>query len=73
MTAITYPLAPRLRRAGEHAKKTLISITQIITFLVMLDMMILSISLGQIIAERQSGYWSPFWQVQAEAVLSILR
>ncbi|OGI35994.1 MAG: hypothetical protein A2259_01565 [Candidatus Moranbacteria bacterium RIFOXYA2_FULL_43_15] len=63
MTAITY----------EHTKKTLVSITQVIIFLVMLDIMILFMSLGQIIAERQSGYWNPFWQVQAQAVLSILR
>jgi len=57
----------------EQAKKTLVPITQVVIFLVMLDMMILFISFGQIIAERQSGYWSPFWQVQAEAVLGILQ
>jgi hypothetical protein len=57
----------------EQAKKTLVPITQVVIFLVMLDMMILFISLGQIIAERQSGYWSPFWQVQAETVLGILQ
>ena len=63
MAAITY----------EQAKKTLVPITQVVIFLVMLDMMILFISLGQIITERQSGYWSPFWQMQAQMALSILR
>jgi len=63
MTAITYG----------QAKKTLISITQSITFLVMLDVMILFVSLAQITSEGQSGYWSPFWQMQAQLALSILR
>jgi len=63
MTAITY----------EQAKKTLISITQFITFLVMLDLMILIVSLAQTTTEDRSGYWSPFWQTQAQMVLSIFR
>lgn len=63
MTAITY----------EQVKKTLISITQFVTFLVMLDAMILFVSLAQITTEGQSGYWSPFWQTQVQMVLSIFR
>ena len=63
MAAITY----------EQTKKTLISITQFITFLVMLDLMILFVSLAQITDEGRSGYWSPFWQTQAQLALSILR
>ena len=63
MTAITF----------KQAKRTISCVTQAIALLVMLDLMILFVSLAQTTTEDRSGYWSPFWQVQAEAVLSILR
>ncbi|MFA5961976.1 MAG: hypothetical protein WC848_04810 [Parcubacteria group bacterium] len=73
MIAVTYPPVPRLRRAGEHAKKTIVCATQLAVFLVMLDIMILFISLAQITADGQSGYWSPFWSAQAKLALNILK
>jgi hypothetical protein len=57
----------------EHAKKTFVCVTQVIILLVMLDMMILSVSLAQIMTEGQSGYWNPFWLTQAQMVSSIFR
>jgi hypothetical protein len=63
MTAITY----------EYAKKTFFCITQFLTLMVMLDMMLLFLSLAQIASGDQGGYWNPFWQSQARMVLDILK
>lgn len=63
MTAITF----------EQAKKTISCVTQAIALLVMLDLMILFVSLAQTTTEDRSGYWSPFWQTQAQMVLRIVR
>ncbi len=38
-----------------------------------LDLAILTAGLTQIAVEGRTGYWSPFWIVQAQAVLSILK
>lgn len=45
----------------------------IILFLVALDLIILFASLAQIGLEGKTGYWSPFWRVQAEQVIKILQ
>jgi len=51
--------------------KQIASITlQTIAFLVMLDLMILFASLGQIALEGRTGHWNDFWSIQAKAVVS---
>lgn len=45
---------------------------QVLVFLVMLDVVILFASMAQIGLEGRSGYWAPFWRVQAEFVLKAL-
>jgi len=57
----------------EHAKKTFVCVTQFLTLMVMLDMMLLFLSLAQIASGGQSGYWDPFWQSQARMMLDLLK
>ena len=61
MSAITY----------ERAKQTFAIATEAIALAVTLDLLILFASLTQIMAEGQTGYWSPFWRTQAELVLRL--
>ena len=40
--------------------------------LVTVDLLILAIAMMQIAIDGQTGYWVPFWRVQAEFVLGLL-
>jgi len=53
-------------------RKTLETITIILVYLVILDIVILFASMGQIAAEGRTGHWPAFWRVQAEFVVNIL-
>lgn len=57
----------------QRVKTTLTVTGQTIAFLVMLDLLILFTSLAQVMTEGRTGYWSPFWRAQAEAVISLLQ
>ena len=39
---------------------------------VFFDLLILFVGLGQIALEGRTGYWAPFWRVQAEFVIKLL-
>lgn len=53
--------------------KQIASITlQSLAFLVMLDLLILFASIGQIALEGRTGHWNPFWRAQAEVVVRLL-
>lgn len=41
-------------------------------FLILLDVFILVMSLAQVASGEPTGYWSPFWRVQAEFLLSLI-
>lgn len=55
----------------ERAKQSFAIATEAIALLVTLDLLILFASLAQIMAEGQTGQWSPFWRAQAELVLRL--
>ncbi|TAK04182.1 hypothetical protein EPO34_03490 [Patescibacteria group bacterium] len=53
--------------------KHIASITfQSLAFLMMLDLLILFASIGQIALEGRTGHWNPFWRTQAEMVVRLL-
>ncbi len=54
-------------------KRTLQAIGYTLTALVLLDMLILFTELAQIAVENRTGYWAPFWRVQAEFVVNLLQ
>ena len=53
-------------------KDTLTYIGNTLMLAVMADLFILSFALMQILAEGQTGYWSPFWKWQVEIIISVL-
>ncbi len=57
---------------GEYLKKILIAIFEVIVLLIVFDLIILFTSLAQIALEGRTGYWNPFWRVQAEFVVKLL-
>lgn len=54
----------------QQAKQIATVTFQTLAFLVMLDLMILFASLGQIALEGRTGHWNGFWSNQAKAVVS---
>lgn len=57
---------------GEYLKKIIIAIFEVIVLLIVFDLIILFTSLAQIALEGRTGYWNPFWRVQAEFVVKLL-
>lgn len=53
--------------------KIIKAIATVAAVLVMLDVLILFASLAQVGLEGRTGYWAPFWKVQAEFVISLLK
>lgn len=53
-------------------KKTFQIIGGTILFVVCMDLLILFASLAQIAVENRTGYWAPFWRVQAEFVIKLM-
>lgn len=53
--------------------KTLKAIGYAALMFAMFDIMILFGSLAQIGMEGRTGYWAPFWRVQAEALIRLLQ
>lgn len=43
-----------------------------IFLLAMMDVTILTIAIAQIAYEGRTGYWAPFWRLQAEFVINLL-
>lgn len=56
----------------ECIKKILIAVFEAIILLISFDLIILFTSLAQIALEGKTGYWNPFWRVQAEFVIKLL-
>lgn len=56
----------------ENIKKVLIMALEAATLLIAFDLIILFASLAQIALEGKTGYWNPFWRVQAEFVIKLL-
>ncbi len=56
----------------EYIKKILAGVFEAIVLLVTFDLIILFVSLAQISLEGRTGYWNPFWRVQAEFVIKLL-
>ena len=56
----------------EYIKKILVGALELIVLLVAVDLIILFTSLAQIVLEGRTGYWNPFWRVQAEFVIKLL-
>lgn len=56
----------------EYIKKILIAALEVIVLLIAFDLIILFTSLAQIALEGKTGYWNPFWRVQAEFVIKML-
>ena len=54
-------------------RKIIINTTYVLMVLVILDSMILFAGIGQAAFEGRSGYWSPFWRVQAEFVINLIK
>ena len=54
-------------------KKTLHAIGYGLMVFALFDMLILFAGLGQIAMEGRTGYWAPFWRVQAEFVVGLLQ
>jgi len=47
-------------------------IAKFFLFLLFLDFAIVALSLAQIGLEGTTGYWAPFWRVQAEWIINFL-
>jgi hypothetical protein len=56
----------------EYVKKFLIMALEAAVLLIAFDLIILFASLAQIALEGKTGYWNPFWRVQAEFVIKLL-
>ena len=56
----------------EYAKKILIAVFEAVVLLLAFDLIILFASLAQIALEGKTGYWNPFWRIQAEFVIRLL-
>ncbi len=56
----------------EYIKKITVGVLELIVLLVAVDIIILFTSLAQIALEGRTGYWNPFWRVQAEFVIKLL-
>jgi hypothetical protein len=56
----------------EYIKKILVGALELIVLLVAVDLIILFTSLAQIVLEGRTGYWNPFWRLQAELVIKLL-
>jgi hypothetical protein len=56
----------------EYIKKILIAVFEAVVLLIAFDLIILFTSLAQIALEGTTGYWNPFWRVQAEFVIKLL-
>lgn len=56
----------------EYVKKILIAALEVIVLLIAFDLIILFTSMAQIALEGKTGYWNPFWRVQAEFVIKML-
>lgn len=41
--------------------------------LIMLDLVVLFFSMGQVMAGQRTGHWSPFWESQARFVVEVLK
>ncbi len=57
----------------ETTKKVLSYIGYAVVVFAMFDMLILFAALGQIAFEGRTGYWNPFWRVQAEFLIGLLQ
>jgi len=53
-------------------RKALTNIYYVIVALIMFDVMILMTSIAQLAYEGQTGYWSPFWRIQAEFFINLI-
>lgn len=56
----------------EYIKKILIAVFEAMVLLIAFDLIILFTSLAQVALEGTTGYWNPFWRVQAEFVIKLL-
>ncbi len=45
----------------------------VLAVLAFFDALILFTALAQIAVENRTGYWAPFWRVQAEFVINLFR
>lgn len=53
-------------------RKIASSVFQLLAFLVVMDLMVLTFSLGQIALENRTGEWNSFWSKQAEILINVL-
>lgn len=54
-------------------KEILQAVGGTIALLVMLDLLILFASLGQVVLEGRTGHWNSFWTAQAKVVVNLLQ
>ncbi len=62
----------RQQEKREKIKEIVSAVGATITLLVAADLFILFMSLAQIALEGRTGYWSPFWMVQAKFFLTLV-
>jgi len=48
------------------------NILSVLAVLIFFDLVILMMSLLQLAATGRTGYWSPFWRLQAEFVINLI-
>ncbi|MDD5110850.1 MAG: hypothetical protein PHI63_06620 [Patescibacteria group bacterium] len=52
-------------------KKILTTTGEILAIAILVDLFILIAALGQLAVENETGYWAPFWRVQAQFLLGL--